>query len=99
MQDLFNFLVIFFYKDIKFFDYNLNNFFLIQDYNVNMLGGNDKGIYYVGLGYNKLEGFFIFFFYECYSFIFNGSYKLVDWIIVSFNFNYNCVNWCFMFGL
>lgn len=50
-----------------------------------MSGGNDKGTYYAGLGYNKSEGLPISSFYERYSFIFNGSYKLADWITASSN--------------
>ena len=37
-------------------------------------------------------------FYERYSFIFNGSYKLADWITANSNFNYNRANWRSMPG-
>ena len=74
MQDPLNSSITLLYKDIKPSDYNLNNPSLTQDYNVNMSGGNDKGTYYAGLGYNKSEGLPISSFYERYSFIFNGSY-------------------------
>ncbi|CAK7004903.1 MAG: TonB-dependent receptor P3 [Bacteroides fragilis] len=98
MQDPLNSSVTLLYKDIKPSDYNLNNPSLTQDYNVNMSGGNDKGTYYAGLGYNKSEGLPISSFYERYSFIFNGSYKLADWITASSNFNYNRANWRSMPG-
>ena len=98
MQDPLNSSVTLLYKDIKPSDYNLNNPSLTQDYNVNMSGGNDKGTYYAGLGYNKSERLPISSFYERYSFIFNGSYKLADWITASSNFNYNRANWRSMPG-
>ncbi|MCS2807926.1 hypothetical protein NXY05_20880 [Bacteroides fragilis] len=86
MQDPFNSSITLLYKDIKPSDYNLNNLSLTQDYNVNMSGGNDKGTYYAGLGYNKSEGLPISSFMKRYSFIFNGSYKLADWITANSNF-------------
>ena len=98
MQDPLDPSVTLLYKDIRPSDYNLNNPSLTQDYNVNMSGGNDKGTYYAGLGYNKSEGLPISSFYERYSFIFNGSYKLADWITASSNFNYNRANWRSMPG-
>lgn len=56
MQDPIDQSVTLLYKDIKPSDYNLNNPSITQDYNINMSGGNDKGAYYAGLGYNKSEG-------------------------------------------
>ena len=52
------------YKDTNPADYNLNNPAISQDYNINMSGGNDKGTYYAGLGYNRQEGLPIKTFYE-----------------------------------
>ena len=86
------------FKDTRPIDYNLNNPALTQDYNVNMSGGNEKGNYYAGLGYNKSEGIPITSFYKRYSFIFNGSYKVADRIKVASNFNYNRANWQSMPG-
>ena len=98
MQDPINSSVTLLYKDIKPSDYNLNNPSITQDYNINMSGGNDKGAYYAGLGYNKSEGLPISSFYERYSFVFNGNYKVADWITASSNFNYNRANWRSMPG-
>lgn len=81
------------FKNTNPADYNLNNPSFSQDYNINMSGGNDKSSYYAGLGYNKQEGLPITTFYERYSFIFNGSYKVTDWLTSSSNFNYNRANW------
>ena len=98
MQDPIDQSVTLLYKDIKPSDYNLNNPSITQDYNINMSGGNDKGAYYAGLGYNKSEGLPISSFYERYSFVFNGNYKVSDWITASSNFNYNRANWRSMPG-
>ena len=86
------------YKNINPADYNLNNPSFSQDYNVNMSGGNDKGTYYAGLGYNNQEGLPITSFYKRYSFILNGSYKVTNWLTSTSNFNYNRANWRSMPG-
>lgn len=79
-------------------DYSLNNPALTQDYNVNMSGGNDKGTYYAGLGYNHTEGVPISSYYKRYSFIFNGSYQINKWLTSVSNFSYNRANWQSMPG-
>ena len=75
------------YKDTNPADYNLNNPAISQDYNINMSGGNDKGTYYAGLGYNRQEGLPIKTFYERYMFCFvMPVIKLTDWLTSSSNF-------------
>lgn len=86
------------YKNTNPADYNFNSPAMTQDYNVNFSGGNDKGSYYAGLGYNKSEGLPITSFYERYSFVFNGSYQLTKWLKSSSSFNYNRANWDSMPG-
>lgn len=81
------------YKDTNPADYNLNNPSFSQDYNVNMSGGNERGSYYAGLGYNHQEGLPISTFYERYSFILNASYKVTDWLTSTSNLNFNRANW------
>ena len=81
------------YKELDPDKYNLNNPSLSQDYNVNMSGGNDKGNYYAGIGYNRQEGLPIETFYERYSFITNASYKIADWLTSTSSLNYNRANW------
>lgn len=81
------------FKDLNPADFNLNNPAMTQDYNINMSGGNEKGNYYAGLGYNKSEGIPVVSFYERYSFVFNGSYQVADRIKTSSNFNFNRANW------
>ena len=44
------------FKDTDVDKYNANNPAFSQDYNVNMSGGNDRGTYYAGIGYNHQEG-------------------------------------------
>lgn len=81
------------FKDTNIDNYNLNNPALSQDYNVNMSGGNEKGTYYAGLGYNRQEGVPVNTFYERYSFITNASYKITDWLTSTSSLNYNRANW------
>jgi TonB-linked outer membrane protein, SusC/RagA family/TonB-dependent outer membrane receptor, SusC/RagA subfamily, signature region len=86
------------FKDTDPTDFNFNNPALIQDYNLNMSGGNDKGSYYAGLGYNNSEGLPITSFYKRYNFTFNGSYNINDWLTSRSNFSYNRSNWRSMPG-
>lgn len=86
------------YKNTNVEDFNLNSPAFTQDYNVNFTGGNDKGTYYAGLGYNKSEGLPATSFYERYSFVFNGSYKLTKWLKSTSNFSFNRANWDSMPG-
>ena len=44
------------YKNTNIADFNINTPSFSQDYNLSVSGGNDKGNYYAGLGYNKSEG-------------------------------------------
>ena len=86
------------YKDISPADYNFNDPAITQDYNLSFNGGNDKGTYYAGLGYNKSEGIPVTSFYERYSFLFNGSYKINKWLKANSSFSYNRANWDSMPG-
>ena len=60
-----------------------NNPAVTQDYNVSASGGNDKGTYYVGLGYNNQQGLPIQTWYKRINFVFNGDYKIRDWLTSS----------------
>lgn len=81
------------YKDTDLDKYNLNNPALSQDYNINMAGGNERGTYYTGIGYNHQEGIPISTFYQRFSFITNASYKVTDWLTSTSSLNYNRANW------
>lgn len=81
------------YRETDIAKYSFVNPSFTQDYNLNMSGGNDRGSYYAGLGYNHSEGLPITSFYKRYSFILNGNYKVTDWLRTTSNFNYNRANW------
>ena len=81
------------YKNTDVDKYNLNDPAFSQDYNINMSGGNDRGTYYAGLGYNRQEGVPVNTFYERYSFITNASHKIADWLTSTSSLNYNRANW------
>ena len=80
------------YKDTDIQDYNVQTAYT-QEYNVNFSGGNDKGKYYAGLGYYDSDGLGYGSFYTRYSFAFNASYKIADWLESTSIFNYNRANW------
>lgn len=96
MLDFLDFFKIIIYKEIKLEEYNFCNLVVMQDYIVSMFGGNDRGIYYVSLGYNDFLGVFIIIEYICYNFIFNGLYKIVDWLKMIFNVIFSCVNYVWL---
>lgn len=66
---------------------NIESPALSQDYNLNVSGGNDKGSYYAGIGYNHTEGLPLENFYERLSITFNGDYKIKKWLTSSTNFS------------
>ncbi len=76
------------FKNTKPSDYNINNPSLTQDYNANMSGGNDKGTYYAGIGYNSSDGLPRTTYYNRISFIFNGSYKITNWLTSKSSVNF-----------
>lgn len=81
------------FKGTDFTKYAFNDPTFTQDYNISMQGGNDKGSYYAGLGYYKSDGLPVNTWYERYSFVFNGSYKVSDRIKTTSNFSFNRANW------
>lgn len=74
-------------------DYNFNTPAITQDYNLSVSGGNEKGTYYAGLGYNNSEGLPLNSFYKSYSFILNGDYNIRKWLKSSSSFNFARANW------
>ncbi len=81
------------YKDSNIQDYNVQSPAISQEYNLSFSGGNDRGQYYAGLGYYDADGLAYGTFYTRYSFAFNGSYKITDWLESNSVFNYNRANW------
>lgn len=61
------------------------SFALTRDYNLSITGGNQKGKYYVGLGFYDQEGLPLQNFYKRLNFTFNGEYKITDWLKSSTN--------------
>ena len=86
------------YRDLDPASFNIRDKALTQDYNLNISGGNDRGNYYVGLGYNKSDGLPTQSFYERYNMVFNGSYQINNWLKSTTNFNFNRANWDTMPG-
>ncbi len=70
-----------------------NNPALSQDYNLSMTGGNDRGNYYAGLGIHHDNGLPVKTWYQRLSFIFNGDYKINNWLTSYSSFNFNDARW------
>ncbi|WP_154955797.1 SusC/RagA family TonB-linked outer membrane protein [Muribaculum intestinale] len=59
-----------------------------HDFNINFSGGNDRGTYYMSLGYLKQDGIVIGNDYDRWSFTANGSYKVMNNVTVRSSVNY-----------
>lgn len=81
------------YKDFNYGDYGLYNSASIQDYNIGMSGGNEKGTYFANLGLYDEGGLSLKTFYRRLSFSINGDYKLNDWVTSYSNFQFAKANW------
>ncbi|ADV44730.1 TonB-dependent receptor [Bacteroides helcogenes] len=81
------------YKNFDIADFNIQTPSFSQDYNLNVSGGNDKGHYYAGMGYNKSEGTAINNWYQRITFTFNADYKLKSWLTSSSNFSFADAKW------
>ena len=81
------------YKDFDPATFNLNTPSFSQDYNISASGGNDKGNYYAGIGYNNSEGNAIGNWYKRLTFTFNADYKLKPWLTSSSSFNFADAKW------
>lgn len=86
------------FKDTDPTKTNFNSPAISQDYNVNMSGGNDRGSYYAGLGYNHSEGLPIKSFYKRYNFTVNGDYKITNWLKSESRINFTKAEWQSMPG-
>lgn len=64
-----------------------------QDYSLTLSGGNEKGGYYLGVGYNNSEGLPIGSFYKKITSVFNADYKLTKWLHSYTNFSFSNSNW------
>ena len=62
------------YKNTDISDFNVQTPAFSQDYNLSVSGGNEKGNYYAGLGYNKSDGTAYGNWYKRITFTFNADY-------------------------
>lgn len=60
------------YKNTDIADFNVQTPAFSQDYNLSVSGGNEKGNYYAGLGYNKSDGTAYGNWYKRITFTFNA---------------------------
>lgn len=59
-----------------------------HDFNINFSGGNDRGTYYLSMGYLKQDGIVIGNDYNRWSFTANGSYKVMNNVTVRSSVNF-----------
>lgn len=81
------------FKNSDIADFNIQTPSFSQDYNVNMTGGNDRGTYYAGIGYNHSEGTAVGNWYKRLTFTLNSDYKIKDWLTSISSFNFADAKW------
>lgn len=81
------------YKEYRLSDVSLRDPALSQDYNLNFSGGNDKGHYYAGLGYNYSNGTAIDNWYQRITFVINADYKIRKWLTSYSSINFADAKW------
>lgn len=67
---------------------NIKSPAISQDYNISVSGGNDKGSYYAGVGYNRTEGLPLDLYYQRLTATFNADYKIRSWLTSYTNFSF-----------
>src|SRR3712207_3471981 len=80
------------FTDNKMEDYNIKSPSFSQDYNLSFSGGNDRGHYYAGLGFNKSEGSAINNYSRRISGLLNADYKIKPWFISTSNVSVSTSN-------
>ena len=81
------------FKEFMLSDVNLRTPSTSQDYNLSFSGGNDRGHYYSGLGFNYSNGNAITNWYQRLTFVFNGDYKIKDWLTSYSSLNFADAKW------
>ena len=81
------------YKDFNYGDYGLHNKATVQEYNLGMSGGNDRGNYFANVGYYNEDGLSLATFYRRLTFTLNGDYKIKDWLKSESSLQFNKANW------
>ncbi|TNF44359.1 MAG: TonB-dependent receptor [Bacteroidetes bacterium] len=85
-------------EDIIYSEFNrestaFNSPAVTQDYNIALTGGNDRGNYYAGLGYQYAEGIPAETWYQRINFTLNADYKIRDWLTSYSSFNFTDAQW------
>ncbi|NIG55088.1 TonB-dependent receptor [Chitinophaga sp. Cy-1792] len=60
----------------------------LQEYNVDINGGNDKSKYFMGFGYRKQDGILLNTFNERYNFRLNSDHQVTPWLKIGENLSY-----------
>lgn len=81
------------FKEHLMEDFNIKSPAISQNYYLNASGGNDKGHYYAGLGYNKSEGNGYGNEYQRSTFILNADYKIKPWLTSYSSVNFADAKW------
>ena len=81
------------YRDFNYGDYGLHDKATVQEYNVGMSGGNDRGGYFANIGYYDEGGLSLKTFYKRLTFTLNGDYKIKDWLKSESSLQFNKANW------
>ncbi len=81
------------YKDFNYGDYGLHDKANVQEYNIGMSGGNDRGNYFANVGYYDEDGLSLATFYKRLTFTLNGDYKIKDWLKSESSLQFNKANW------
>jgi TonB-linked SusC/RagA family outer membrane protein len=81
------------YKEFNYGDYGLHKKGLVQDYNLGMTGGNDRGKYYANIGYYDEKGLSLATFYKRLNLSLNGEYKIKDWLKSESGVQFIKANW------
>lgn len=81
------------YKDFNYGDYGLHDKATVQEYNVGLSGGNDRGAYFANVGYYDEGGLSLKTFYKRLTFTLNGDYKIKEWLKSESSLQFNKANW------
>ena len=82
-----------YYDGFRLSDTNVNDNALSQDYNISLTGGNDKGNYYMNLGYNDTEGNAPGNWYKRFSATLNADYKIRKWLTSNSSVQFTEAKW------
>ncbi len=81
------------YCDNQLSDYNIKSPAITQDYNLSVSGGNDRGNYYAGIGYNHSEGNAMNNWYSRLNFTLNADYKITPWLTSNSSLSFTNAKW------